>query len=300
MEMIKENMSNRARDVERIIEAVKVSASISEVLRTIGVREAPYYRKLVKRTIEDASIDIAHFGQWKVNPYEVAEDAIRQALTTATTVRELLLILGLQANSQSHYNAIERICKIKGLTIPKRLTDEQKHTRIATLGARKTIPLTEYLKNRGRPITSIALARKIRAAKLIKEICAICGRPPIWEGRILVLHLDHIDGDTENNDLSNLRFVCPNCHTQTATYSVGIRKRSGPIGYLQVPKEFQCEAPRKITEILIRQIVPTSSSYADALKKMGVATSGGNYKTLTKMCDEIGVPRPPRRGYKSS
>jgi 5-methylcytosine-specific restriction endonuclease McrA len=33
-----------------------------------------------------------------------------------------------------------------------------------------------------------------------------------------VIEIDHIDGDPENNHPSNLRLLCPNCHSQTATY----------------------------------------------------------------------------------
>ena len=35
----------------------------------------------------------------------------------------------------------------------------------------------------------------------------------------LILQLDHIDGDKTNNELINLRFLCPNCHSQTPTYA---------------------------------------------------------------------------------
>lgn len=30
--------------------------------------------------------------------------------------------------------------------------------------------------------------------------------------------MDHIDGNTENNDKSNLRLLCCNCHALTPTY----------------------------------------------------------------------------------
>ena len=37
--------------------------------------------------------------------------------------------------------------------------------------------------------------------------CAICQKPPPrWE-------YDHIDGNRENNDLSNCQGLCPNCHS---------------------------------------------------------------------------------------
>lgn len=30
--------------------------------------------------------------------------------------------------------------------------------------------------------------------------------------------MDHIDGNSENNDLDNLRLICCNCDAQTSTY----------------------------------------------------------------------------------
>jgi hypothetical protein len=32
------------------------------------------------------------------------------------------------------------------------------------------------------------------------------------------LELDHVDGDKTNNQLDNLRMICPNCHALTPTY----------------------------------------------------------------------------------
>lgn len=48
--------------------------------------------------------------------------------------------------------------------------------------------------------------------------CSICGLPPLWQGKDLTLTMDHIDGDSHNNELSNLRWVCPNCDRQLPTY----------------------------------------------------------------------------------
>lgn len=54
------------------------------------------------------------------------------------------------------------------------------------------------------------------------EVCTWCGVGNIWNGKPLTLQIDHIDGDRRNWDLSNLRFLCPNCHSQTETF--GVRK----------------------------------------------------------------------------
>jgi len=47
--------------------------------------------------------------------------------------------------------------------------------------------------------------------------CQVCGISE-WNGKSIVLEIDHIDGNYENNKPENLRFICPNCHSQTDTY----------------------------------------------------------------------------------
>ena len=49
--------------------------------------------------------------------------------------------------------------------------------------------------------------------------CCICG----WSKEnpythTIPLEIDHIDGNSENNSENNLRLICPNCHSLTATY----------------------------------------------------------------------------------
>lgn len=48
--------------------------------------------------------------------------------------------------------------------------------------------------------------------------CACCGIDS-WRGKPLSLHLDHINGINDDHRIENLRFLCPNCHSQTDTYS---------------------------------------------------------------------------------
>ena len=40
-----------------------------------------------------------------------------------------------------------------------------------------------------------------------------------WLGNPLTLQLDHINGVNNDHRLTNLRFLCPNCHSQTDTYA---------------------------------------------------------------------------------
>ena len=40
-----------------------------------------------------------------------------------------------------------------------------------------------------------------------------------WNNKKITLDIDHINGDWKDCRLENLRFLCPNCHRQTDTYS---------------------------------------------------------------------------------
>lgn len=49
--------------------------------------------------------------------------------------------------------------------------------------------------------------------------CCECGWSKINPyTNTLPLEIDHIDGNSENNSEENLRLLCPNCHSLTATY----------------------------------------------------------------------------------
>lgn len=60
--------------------------------------------------------------------------------------------------------------------------------------------------------------RLIKSGKL-KEECSDCGQKPLWNGKPLMLELDHINGIYNDNRIENLRLLCPNCHSQTPTSS---------------------------------------------------------------------------------
>lgn len=55
--------------------------------------------------------------------------------------------------------------------------------------------------------------------------CSIC-RLSSWQDKPITLVVDHINGDASNNFPENLRLLCPNCNSQTSTFS-GRNKGNG-------------------------------------------------------------------------
>ena len=90
------------------------------------------------------------------------------------------------------------------------------------------VPLEDILNN-ARPCSSTRLKKRLLEAGLKKEECEACGIPPLWNGKRLVLQLDHRDGNNRNNMITNLSILCPNCHSQTATYCRGQGKNGNTL-----------------------------------------------------------------------
>jgi hypothetical protein len=75
---------------------------------------------------------------------------------------------------------------------------------------------TRFIKNSSDRTYSIK--RLILRFHLIPYKCG-CGNTGEWNGKKLVLQLDHKDGNSSNHSLDNLRFICPNCHSQTENFA---------------------------------------------------------------------------------
>jgi Zn finger protein HypA/HybF involved in hydrogenase expression len=77
-------------------------------------------------------------------------------------------------------------------------------------------------------IARSAVKRYIIANNTLPYLCAIC-KIDSWNGIPLSLHLDHINGINNDNRLENLRFLCPNCHSLTDTFSGKNKASTVPI-----------------------------------------------------------------------
>lgn len=112
---------------------------------------------------------------------------------------------------------------------------------------------------------SSAWVRKaILKNKLIEYKC-ICGIKDSWNGSSISLQLDHINGNRKDHRLENLRWLCPNCHSQTNTFCSKNRMDKNNI------------SDEKLVEAL-----KSSKNIRQALVSLDMAI-GGNYKRAKRL-----------------
>jgi hypothetical protein len=132
-------------------------------------------------------------------------DAVRQATSMAAALR----LLG-RANVGTNYRSVRREIERLGL--------DTSHWEGGG-GHRPPIIVTSaelLVANNPRPRRLVK--KVILREKLLPHVCEMCGLGPEWNGRPLVLRLDHKNGVRNDDRLENLRFLCPNCDSQTETY----------------------------------------------------------------------------------
>lgn len=67
--------------------------------------------------------------------------------------------------------------------------------------------------------------------------CVKCPLQKEWNGKPLQLEVDHISGDWTDNRRENLRFMCPNCHSQEPTSQNNLKGRKTVLAPLWEARE---------------------------------------------------------------
>lgn len=139
---------------------------------------------------------------------------------------------------------------------------------------------------------------KLRMVKMgIPYKCSECELGLYYNNKPISLQLDHINGINTDNRIDNLRFLCPNCHSQTETFS-GKRNKTNmtPIHnlLLNIPKvrkkvirKPKIDWPSKETLEKLLWKKPTVS----IAKDLNVSD-----KAVEKHIKKLGLSKPPR-GY---
>lgn len=144
----------------------------------------------------------------------LSEEELKEIVKTSFSIAQVLSKIGLKPKG-GNYRIIKR--KFKEYNIDTSHFTGQGWLKGKTLASKRKLPLEQILIC-GSNYQSYKLKNRLLKEGIIKNECAICGLGEYWEGDKINHHLDHINGDNEDNRKENLRLLCPNCHSQTDTY----------------------------------------------------------------------------------
>jgi len=139
-------------------------------------------------------------GQKTLGSNRYLKDVALDAISRATSFSRAAEILGCSKQT------VGRLVKVYEAP-----TDHMKR-------ARGRLPKDQHIFKIGDKRRNSTVKKYVLDNNLIPYVCGSCGQAPEWNGKTLVLQLDHADGDATNDVKENLGFLCPNCHSQTETF----------------------------------------------------------------------------------
>lgn len=136
---------------------------------------------------------------------------LNEAIKNSKSIRQTLSKLGICEHG-GNYATIKRM--IKKYNIDTSHFTGKGWNKGQNFGPKR--PISDYLSNT-RPITSDRLKKRLLKEDYFDYKCYKCHRT-LWNEKPIPLELEHINGNHDDNSLSNLTLLCPNCHAQTTTY----------------------------------------------------------------------------------
>lgn len=155
-----------------------------------------------------------------MRPRKWTEQDLLQAVKKSRSIRQVLHLLGLK-EAGGNYTQIQKYLEIFKI-------DSSHFTgRGWNKGLKRTFrPITplDQILVKDSIFQSHKLKNRLFAIELKKPVCEECGWAKKSKDGRLPLELDHINGNSRDNRIENLRILCPNCHSLKPTHRGRNRK----------------------------------------------------------------------------
>lgn len=182
----------------------------------------------------------------RISPvWTVDRETLAAAVESSNTFKETLEKIGIEVLVGHYYKSLEKRCREEGIDFDSlRLRSQDTHRkRVSILTEAHRIPLDELLQADS-PYERHIVKNAILKNKVIENKCGKCGLFGEWQGEPISLVLDHINGINNDHRIENLRFLCPNCHSQTKTFAGRNKKVAS---YAQPPEQHYCSCGKPIS-----------------------------------------------------
>ncbi len=149
----------------------------------------------------------------------IDKDTLIKVINKSLSLVEVLEHFGL-LGSGGNYKTLQRRCLKDKIDLSK-FKESGKIKKILSLNdfnKKKKIAIESILVL-GSKYNRVRLKNRLLKEGILENKCIICGQLPEWNGKTLVLQIDHINGISNDNRLENLRILCPHCHSQTENFA---------------------------------------------------------------------------------
>lgn len=154
------------------------------------------------------------------------EEILQEAVDSSTSIMGVLRLLGLRPVSGNHAHIRNRI---NGLNIDTSHFLGQRQNAGKIPSNRKPASEVLVLGSEGDRRTPAYRLRRALLEIGRQYMCEECGNEGEYNGKPLLLEVDHISGRYYDNRPESIRFLCPNCHSQQETSSSSsLKPVSGP------------------------------------------------------------------------
>jgi hypothetical protein len=212
------------RDRERLTAAVAQHTTVTDVIRSFGLKPSAKRIALVRRLVVEYGLPTDHFGKLEgYGRYSRAE--LEKAARETTSVAEMMRRLGMNPRIGSSHSALRQ--RLAKLGIDTSHFVGSGWARNIPSNKRKRPDEILRRKLKGRRKEPSYMLRRALIDLGVSEMCVECGQGLIWNGKPLKLQVDHKDGDNLNDEFENLQFLCPNCHCQTLTFGFRGKRPAG-------------------------------------------------------------------------
>ena len=216
---------------EQLRTAVAVSSSYAAVCTQLSLRPGGGTYAILRKHIDRLGIDNSHFRhrtEGRTGPRRSwTDDDLSRAAAASSTLAEVQRRLGFRPSGGMHRFLKAHLKRLSISTehfLGQGWARGQRHP-----GGYRARPLNEILVRESGFLSTAGLRKRLITAGLKLPICEHCGLDT-WRGERLPLALDHVNGDTRDNRIENLRVLCPNCHSLTDTWCGRKNGRRTPTG----------------------------------------------------------------------
>lgn len=187
-----------------LVKLFEQTNSLQGVLNILGITRDPRCTVYINSILQE-------FGITK--KLSVKEDIFARELeiikiaSTCVSILSILQELGICTIRKGMHPAVKQILNKHNIILPRRF-----------LWTQELIFCLNSKFPKGH------LSKQVIKYSWMEYKCALCDLLPIWNFKELKLQIDHINGINNDHRKENLRWLCPNCHSQTETFCKSNRK----------------------------------------------------------------------------